>query len=207
MTLQKRTSFWCSALALVDPRGNIVRQLAPPMMDFTDPDVIKRAYVDAARRLRAGRLDSSDNRWARIMGIHYDPKAILDGTRVSLWSSGKVHFLWTQPNGEVIAYNLNGSRTWVSHISDETCWLTFSNDGISILDDNSEVLFRREYDNQVVTWTTLQLSKLPQADELRMLWKYHVPEGNWHLVEAPVEEESDDALPADFYLPLGQGPL
>jgi hypothetical protein len=212
MQLQKRTSLWCSALALVDPRGKLVRQLAPPGADYTDPDVIKRAYADAARRLRAGWTDqethfSSENQRARIMGTRYDPKAILDGTAISVWSSGKVHFLWQPPNGEVIAYTLNGSRTWMPNDRTETRWLKFSNDGISILDDHSEVLFRREYDNQVVTWTTLQLSKSPQADELRMLWEHHVPEGNWHFVEAPVEEESDDALPAEFYLPLGQKPL
>jgi len=55
--LNERTSYWCSALARVNPKGKLVKQFAPQGSDATDINVIAAAYNDAAQRLRTGWKD------------------------------------------------------------------------------------------------------------------------------------------------------
>jgi hypothetical protein len=91
LPLREGTSFICSAIANVDPRGRLVKQLAPLNSDLKDLEVIKTAYANAVARLKKGWKDpgshfNSERQRARVMGASYCPKDILEGTEVSVWS-------------------------------------------------------------------------------------------------------------------------
>ena len=96
-SLREGTSFFCSAIANVDPRGRLV---TPLNSDLKDLEVIKTAYANAVARLKKGWKNpeshvSSEKQRMRVLGNRYrEVKANVEGSGVTVWSSGKVAFLW-----------------------------------------------------------------------------------------------------------------
>jgi hypothetical protein len=71
----------------------------------------------------------------------------VDGSEVTLvWSSGIVYFLWETPAGEVVPFNLPGSKT-VGPKERDKRYISFNQHGISMCDSNSNTLLRRHYQN------------------------------------------------------------
>ena len=212
--LNERTSYWCSALARVNPKGKLVKQFAPQGSDETDINVIAAAYNDAAQRLRTGWKDpethfSSEKQRARVLGKHVEVLENIDGSEVSVWASGKVHFLWKESETSTLSFSIGGSRHLVPRDTTEKRFINFTHEGIAIVDKDGDCILRRDQsDDDMVTWTTKQLSLLPEREELKRCWEYHVPDGTWdEQVDIAELDETAYSIPASFFEPKGSPPL
>jgi hypothetical protein len=81
-----------------------------------------------------------------VIGTNYNPTNILEGTEVSVWSGEKVHFIWKQTDENIIAFTLPGSKALVLLPSTDKRFIHFTNQGICIQNEASEVLLLRDYD-------------------------------------------------------------
>jgi hypothetical protein len=205
MNVPPAASFWCSAVGSVGARERLVNSLAPPGSDTTDPAVIQNVYDLAAARLAKGQPAdhySSDKRRKRVLGYDVQAAENLEGAQVVVYSTNKVHFLWKH-SGVTIKFDIPGSRSLIPKEKWEKRYLSFNLDGINVLNDMQEPLFRRDHQGSSVTWTKAELSRMEQGNQLQMLWQHHVPGEDW--VEGAVE--MSDTLPLAFYEPKGLGPL
>jgi hypothetical protein len=209
---QEGTSFFCSAIANVDPRAPLVEKLAPLNSDLKNLEVFKTAYANAAARLKKGWKNpesrfSSEKQRMRVAGNScLEAKANVEGSGVTVWSSGKVAFLWKSPENENYSFAILGSKSLIPAAGDHR-YISFTDEGICLLDSNREMLLRRDQkvDDQA-TWTKQYLSRMKEADTLRQLWEHHVPEGEWiDVLETP--NDTPETLPASFFHPKGRPPL
>ena len=210
MALENGKSFWCSALGKVNAIERLVKQLAPAGSDTNDPEIIKQAFEDAASRLRSGWKEppevhfSSENQRRRVLGKEVTIQENLEGEEVTVWSTGHVYFLWKSWDDRIISFSLPGSKTFIPKVDGAKRFISFTSEGISVLDEFQHVLSPK---GQMTTWTKEQLSKMVQADDIEGCWRYHVPGEEWVPELEVVEEEAPDALPKEFYEPVGPGPL
>ena len=214
MKLKEKTSYWCSALARVDPTTRLVRQFAPLGSDTAGVNVVRAAYNMAAQRLRRGWKDpethfSSEKQRARSLGKVVEVLENIEGTEVTIWASGKVHFLWKKPDSNIVSFAINGSRHLVPRSQDDKRFIRFNQDGIVIVGPNGDLILRRDQTEAAsVTWTTKELALLPQKDDLKACGEHHVPQGHWRIEGE--DEDFDDAifaLPVNYFQPKGSPPL
>jgi hypothetical protein len=92
-----------------------------------------------------------------------------------------VAVLWKSPKNETHSFAILGSKSLIPATGDRW-YISFTSDGICLIDSNGEMLLRREQkvDDQA-TWTMQYLSRMKDADFLRQLWEHHVPEGQWNV--------------------------
>jgi hypothetical protein len=206
-------SYWCSALVRVNPTGRLLKQLAPPNSDITDPAVIFAAYQNAAKRLRSGWKDSpeehfsSEKQRARALGYELIPDTDIQHTEVKVWASGVVRFYWKHPDGTTVVFSLAGSITLVPKEEGERRFIAFRPGGIAVLDSEGQALLRKGQPTGDVTWTKSQIASMRQANALIACWKFHLPQERWDEDGDEDEDDNPDALPPHFYDPIGPPPL
>src|SRR5579859_6774629 len=194
--LKEKSSYFCSALARVDAAGKIIRQFAPEGSDATNPAVIKAAYEVAANRLRQGWKDpethfASEKQRARSLGKSVEIQNDIEGSEVTVWASGKVHFLWNDADNKTISFAIGGSHQLVPSSAEDKRFIRFQPEDIAIVDQMGNLILRRDQSqDDTVTWTTKQLGLLPEREDLRKCWEHHVPNGHW-TTDGDIEESDE----------------
>jgi len=212
--LKEGKSFFCSALGKVDAPAKLVRQLAASGADTNDPEVIKKAYSDAAKRLRDGWKRSPEEHLApekqraRAMGrVALPALPNCEGSEAFVWSSGNVRFYWKNPEHKVIAFTIPGSRTFLPSEAGEKRYISFVAKGINLVGSFGEVLVQPRSEGPP-TWSKTQLLQSEQHEELKACWELHTAE-EWRDDVGALAPIPDDyvALPASYYEPVGPPPL
>ena len=112
---------------------------------------------------------------------------------MTVWASGKVHFLWNDADNKPISFAISGSRQLVPSSAEDKRFIRFQPAGIAIVDQMGNLILRGDQSqDDTVTWTTKQLGLLPEREDLRKCWEHHVPDGHW-TTDGDVEE-SDELL-------------
>lgn len=163
-------SFFCSAVGSTGASERIIKRYAPPGSDIQDPKIIVKSYEEARKCLVSGwtvspdEFYSSELQKARIATRWVTaPKSIQKG-EVKVWyPNGIVHFTWQNPAGEIKRINIKGAKSWIPQTTNAKRYISFTAEGLSLLDENENVLFYPRTSGASTTWSKTDISKLPQC--------------------------------------------
>jgi len=192
----------------------MIPQLAPPGCDI-DPAVIQETFRDAARRVSSGWISREDffsserqraKRWGAVYGRDYTAYPNWQGRDVIVDSNGRVHFWWKDGERDVNIF-IPGSKSLIPREAGERRFLSFTSIGISVVDDDHQVLLRKSPGAPLdVTWNKANIGMMMQATDIIRCWEFHLPEETWKD-EGAQEVVDTTAHPPEFYEPVGLPPL
>jgi len=100
----------------------------------------------------------------------------------------------------------SGSKSSIPKEVRKRRFLSFTSIGISVLDDDEEVLRNSPGAPLDVTWNKANIGMMMQATDIIRCWEFHLPEETWKD-EGTQEVVDTTAHPPEFYEPVGLPPL